>query len=131
MPVEITLEKPTALTRAQSRMAVHSAPDCEMSPIDPGRALPALNVPLKRMSVRMTPRQFGPTKRRLKRRALVSTSRSRATPAVSDLAKARRHDDSAVDAALAALRDDVRDCSGGRHDDGDVDGARDIPGRLA
>ena len=60
MPVEIRLEKPTSLFSAQSRIAVHSAPDCEMTAIRPGSALPALNVAFSPMSVRITPRQLGP-----------------------------------------------------------------------
>ena len=63
MPVEIRLENPTSLFAAQSRMAVHSAPDCEITAIRPGIALPALKVALSPMSERITPRQFGPRMR--------------------------------------------------------------------
>ncbi len=45
-PSETTVEKPTLFGCAQSRMAVHSAPDCETRPMVPGLALPWAKVRL-------------------------------------------------------------------------------------
>ena len=55
--------KPTCSCAAQSRMAVRSAPDCEMKATRPGRAMPAAKVAFIRSMGFMTPRQLGPTTR--------------------------------------------------------------------
>ncbi len=72
--------KPTSSWAAQSRMAVRSAPDCEMKPTRPGLAMPAANVAFIRSIGFMIPRQFGPMTLMPYRRAASSTCRSSSTP---------------------------------------------------
>jgi hypothetical protein len=79
-PRETTLEKPTLLGSAQSRIAVQSAPDCDMRPMVPGLALPWAKVRLSWLPGRMMPRQLGPIRRMPWRRAFSSAARSSAPP---------------------------------------------------
>ena len=72
--------KPTSSCAAQSRMAVRSAPDCEMKPTRPGLAMPAANVAFSRSMGFMMPRQLGPITRMPYVRACSSTWRSSSTP---------------------------------------------------
>ena len=72
--------KPTSSCAAQSRMAVRSAPDCEMKPTRPGLAMPAAKVAFIRSIGFMMPRQFGPTTRIPYLRAASRTWRSSSTP---------------------------------------------------
>ncbi len=80
-PSDTTLENPTLLGRAQSSMAVQTAPDCDTSPSEPASALPLANVAFSPRSGRMMPRQLGPTTRTWCRRALSSAARSSRAPA--------------------------------------------------
>ena len=82
MEPRLTMElKPTFSYAAQSRMAVRSAPDCEMKPTRPGLAIPAAKVAFIRSIGFMMPRQLGPTTRMPNRRAASSTRRSSSAPA--------------------------------------------------
>ena len=76
----MTLEKPTLLGRAQSRMAAHKAPDWDTRPMEPGIAVPRTKVAFSPMSGRMMPRQLGPSRRTRWRRAFSTRARSRAAP---------------------------------------------------
>ena len=64
-PIDTTLEKPTSLLCAQSRIAVHSAPDCDTKAMSPVFAPPLLKVAFRPIDGRMMPRQFGPIRRML------------------------------------------------------------------
>ena len=79
--MDMTLENPTSLVCAQSRIAVHKAPDCDTKARLPILALPWLNVALRPISGRITPKQLGPIKRMLWRLAFSSTARSSFIPA--------------------------------------------------
>src|SRR3972149_1551613 len=59
LPREMNLEKPTLFPTAQSRMAVHRAPDWEKKAISPLGGIPAANDALSMEPVSMRPRQFG------------------------------------------------------------------------
>ena len=73
--------KPTISRRDQSSTAVQRAPDWLMKATLPRRAMPAAKVALTPLMGFITPRQFGPTRRMLPRRAWASTCRSSSTPA--------------------------------------------------
>ena len=77
----MTLEKPTSFDLAQSKIAVHKAPDCEIKAILPAIALPLLKVAFSPISGRITPRQLGPISRISYCCAFSSTSCSKALPA--------------------------------------------------
>ena len=80
IPVEITVEKPTRRVCAQSRMAAHSAPDCETSARRPGKVGRGPQDALSRWSLRISPRLFGPRKRSPWRRARSRSAASSARP---------------------------------------------------
>ena len=63
LPTETKCEKPMPSSIAQSSTEVHKAPDWEMKPTRPGRAIPAANVALSPPTGFMIPRQFGPITR--------------------------------------------------------------------
>ncbi len=71
-PVEITVENPTCRERAQSSVAAHSALDCDTSARRPGLGSAAPQEALNPLSVRITPKLFGPSKRRPYRLATCS-----------------------------------------------------------
>ncbi len=73
-PRDTTLVKPTCEFHAQSRMAPQIAPDCDTSASLPGCAGVRANVALRPQSVRITPRQFGPSSRTPPRLAAASVS---------------------------------------------------------
>ena len=80
MPVDTTAEKATSRFSAQSRIAVHKAPDCDTRAIPPSAALLLPKVAFKPTLGRMRPRQFGPRNRIPYERARSTTFRSRARP---------------------------------------------------
>ena len=53
-------EKPSRRARAQSRIAVASAPEWDRKAIPPASGMPGANVALSRREGRIHPRQFGP-----------------------------------------------------------------------
>ncbi len=59
----MTLPMPSFCSTAQSRIATHSAPDCEMTEIFPGGGTDGANVAFIRWCVLKMPRQFGPMSR--------------------------------------------------------------------
>ena len=61
LPRLMNLEKPMFSPRAQSRMAVHSAPDCEKKAMLPAGGVPAAKVALSPVPVLLRPRQLGPS----------------------------------------------------------------------
>ena len=79
-PRDTTLLKPTPEGFAQSRIAVQIAPDCDTSASLPGSAGTGENVAFSPASVRISPRQFGPSRRRPCRRAAASASACNARP---------------------------------------------------
>ena len=56
-------EKPMRRSRAQSRMATASAPECETKAMPPGSGMPGAKVRLRPRDGRIQPRQFGPRTR--------------------------------------------------------------------
>ncbi len=60
-PSETTVEKPTPLPRAQSRMPAVSAPDCDTSAIAPGAASGPSALAFRPSAGRWKPRLFGPS----------------------------------------------------------------------
>ena len=81
MPVEITVENPTWRPRAQSSIALQSAPDCETSASLPVRAWSGPHAALSPVSVLTRPRLLGPTNRTPWRRAARLSSASSSSPA--------------------------------------------------
>ena len=63
LPSVAKSEKPTRRSRAQSRIAVASAPECERNAMPPASGMPGANVALSRREGRIQPRQFGPSTR--------------------------------------------------------------------
>ena len=86
-PRDTTVEKPTLFGLAQSRMAAHSAPDCEIRPMLPLSALACAKVALTPSCGRMTPRQLGPSRRMRWRCAASTTWRSSSAPRAPDSEK--------------------------------------------
>jgi len=76
----MTVEKPTLFGCAQSRIAEHSAPDCEISAIEPGVAPLCAKVAFRPISGRITPRQLGPRSRMRWRRTFSISARSSCSP---------------------------------------------------
>ena len=64
-PIETTVEKPISCDFAQSKIAVHTAPDCESNAKFPSLIVPSPKVAFKNPFGRATPKQFGPIKRML------------------------------------------------------------------
>ena len=79
-PVEMTVENPTCRERAQSSVAAHNALDCETSASRPRLGSAPPQAALSPLSVRITPKLFGPSRRRPYRRATFSIERSQAAP---------------------------------------------------
>ena len=67
--METNAEKPTFSCKLQSSTAVHNAPDWLIKPTLPRRAMVVANVALRPDTGLITPRQFGPMRRMLPRRA--------------------------------------------------------------
>ena len=86
-PSDTTVEKPTLFGLAQSRMAAHSAPDCEIRPMLPLSALACAKVALTPSCGRMMPRQLGPSRRMRWRWAASTTWRSSSAPRAPDSEK--------------------------------------------
>ncbi len=80
VPSETTAEKPTLFGLAQSRIAAHSAPDCEIRPIVPFTAPAWAKVALRPSCGRIAPKQLGPSRRMRCRRAASMTWRSSRAP---------------------------------------------------
>src|SRR5262245_16671899 len=59
-PSEIKCEKPMPFDRAQSRTAVHKAPDCDTNAILPGNAAMCAKLAFRPTPGTNKPRQFGP-----------------------------------------------------------------------
>jgi hypothetical protein len=76
LPRLTNFEKPTFSPIAQSRMAVHSAPDCEKKEIAPAGGVPAAKDALRRACVLMRPRQLGPSTLTFAFRAVSRRARS-------------------------------------------------------
>ena len=74
-------EKPSRRARAQSRIAVASAPECERNAMPPASGMPGAKVALSRREGRIQPRQFGPSTRMGCPRSQARSSASRARPA--------------------------------------------------
>ena len=79
-PSETTLVKPTSALAAQSRIAPQIAPDCDTRARLPERAGVRAKVAFSPQSVRITPRQFGPSTRTRPRFAAASTRSCSARP---------------------------------------------------
>ena len=62
-PMLINFENPTHSSAAQSKIAVHKAPDCEKKAIFPLSGISAANEALRHDCVSINPRQFGPSSR--------------------------------------------------------------------
>ena len=73
-------EKPSRRSRAQSRMAVASAPECETNAMPPASGIPGANEALSRRAGRIQPRQLGPSTRMGWLASHVRSSASRACP---------------------------------------------------
>ena len=63
LPMLMTLPMPSFSFAAQSRIATHNAPDCEMTEIFPGGGTDGANVAFIRWCMFRMPRQFGPCSR--------------------------------------------------------------------
>src|SRR5215467_6593170 len=79
-PSDTMLEKPIRFGVAQSSIAVHTAPDWDTRPSDPGSAAPRAKVAFSPSAGRAMPRQLGPTRRTPQRRAFSSSARSSFAP---------------------------------------------------
>ena len=64
-PTETQVANPISRSIDQSRIAVHKAPDCERNVRRPGRGITGEKLAFRCEAGRSTPRQFGPTKRKL------------------------------------------------------------------
>ena len=83
LPMLMSLARPRWRAAAQSRMAVHSAPDCEMTEIPPGCGICLANEAFIRWWVLIRPRQFGPsmaTRRALQKSAISFSSAAPSGP---------------------------------------------------
>src|SRR5262249_5787474 len=79
-PSDTMLEKPILFGVAQSSIAVHTAPDWDTRPSDPGSAAPRAKVAFSPSAGRAMPRQLGPTSRTPQRRAFSRSARSSFAP---------------------------------------------------
>jgi hypothetical protein len=85
-PNEMTVEKPMRSGAAKSSIAALTAPDCATSASRPGSAAGAQYVAFNPMSVRITPRAPGPTRRTSRFRATAATLRFQACAVALSLA---------------------------------------------
>jgi hypothetical protein len=76
------LLSPSLPACAQSRMAVPSAPDCDMNAIGPPGGMPAEKEAFMGVVVSITPRQLGPMRRIPHVREISTNSRSRSSPSL-------------------------------------------------
>src|SRR3990170_587729 len=105
LPRDTNFEKPMLIDRAQSRIAVATAPDWENMPTSYWRGAVSAKVAFMPTAVLMIPTELGPTSRMPWRRARLTSSSSAARPARpverqrrsstgrAGLAKAGRDDD--------------------------------------
>ena len=118
--METNALKPTISRSDQSSTAVQSAPDWLMKATLPRRAMPAAKVALTPLMGFITPRQFGPTRRMLPRRAWASNCRSSFSARRPGFLEAGGNDDGAGNAEVGRFADDARDDRRGRGDDDEV-----------
>ncbi len=82
LPSDTNFEKPMLMDRAQSRMAVAMAPDCDSMPTSYWNGAVSAKVAFIPIEVLMTPTEFGPTRRTPWRRASSTSSRSARAPSL-------------------------------------------------
>jgi hypothetical protein len=79
----MSLARPKSRDAAQSRMAVHSAPDCEITEMTPRAGVCRAKEALRSWSVLISPKQLGPrrcTPREVHRRSSSASSRAPSGP---------------------------------------------------
>ena len=106
-PSDTTVEKPTAFVRAQSSIAVVSAPDCDTSASDPASASGPAALALSCRCGRCSPALLGPSRCRPSRRAIFFSSAAWAGVVPLETTSALRHDMRPATSSAAAA------CSGG------------------